>query len=105
MSSLILPASASDSPRMTNGQHAQSLQSPQKPSKVSIVDQLFGSVAVRKLDVDGVRKLCEQCGIPVAGQGNDAILSIAHHVRMKLPDATPAEKSESENWLRFRNLI
>ena len=74
-------------------------------SKLTMVEQLMGSVAVRQLDIDATRALCEKCGIPVAGQGNDAILGIAHRIRLGIPEATPAEKRASEEWLRFRNLM
>lgn len=74
-------------------------------SKLSMTEQFFGCNAIRKLDVDGVREMCVKIGIPVLGESNDVVLAIAHHARCKMPEATQDEKSASENWLRFRNLM
>lgn len=73
--------------------------------KLTLTEQLIASVDMRSMQPEKIRAVCEKLGIPVAGQGNDAMLVIGHHFRMKCPDATPKEKSDSESWLRFRNLI
>jgi len=73
-------------------------------SETSLYEQMETAVAIRRLDVEKMRRTCIVLNIG-SNLSDDTILAICHHARLKLLTATPEEKSASEQWLRFRNLI
>jgi len=77
-----------------------------RPLKMSIFDQLTCSMAIKQLDVDKFRvALIRIIGVQGLDLQNDQVLAICHQARLKLVTATSREKLDSEDWLRFRNLL
>lgn len=73
-----------------------------KKDKLPLIDQFRLIHVYRRLDLEQVKAALIASGIPIHNRTDEEILGVAHTVRLQLIDATQAEKSESETYLRQR---
>jgi len=73
-----------------------------KREKLPLIEQFKLIHIYRRLDLEQVRAALIASGININGRTDEEILGVAHTVRLSLIDATPAEKAESETYLRQR---
>lgn len=80
--------------------------SPANSSKVqSVTDQLMMHNALDNLDVFKVRELSAKFGVPVDDRGNDEILGMCHHARVRMNNVSLLKKRQSEEWLKRKGWI